>query len=208
MHLSGDAKFIIGVVFVTVAIVVGGVMFMSRPEPTFSRSELIAEDTLVKGKKDTPTYLVEFSDFQCPACLAYKPTVDTILKTYGDKLLFGYRHFPLSQHPYGEKAAIAAEAANEQGKFWEMYDYLFSHQATLSDETVLAGAKEIGLDIPKFQQALTADKHKSKVTSDASAGKRLGVDATPTFYLNGKKLISASPADLTKAVDEAVKAAK
>lgn len=208
MHLSGDAKFVIGVIVATIAILIGGVVFLSRPEPTLSRSELVGDDTLTQGKKDAPTYLVEFSDFQCPACLAYKPAVDTIVKTYGEKILFGYRHFPLTQHPYGEKAAIAAEAANEQGKFWEMYEYLFAHQETLSDETVLAGAKEMKLDIAKFQQALASDKIKSKIARDVNVGKRLGVNATPTFFLNGKKLVAASPSDITKAVDEAIKATK
>lgn len=201
MQLTGESKFFIGVIVTTLVLVVGGVLFLSRPEPIIPREQLVAGNN-IKGATDSKVYLVEFSDFQCPACKAAKPFVDEILKKYGDKIVFVYRHFPLDQHPYGQKAAEAAEAAGAQGKFWEMYDYLFANQEKFSDDFFVNAAKELKLDVDKFTKEWKDGTYKDKVLADQSAGIKLGVNSTPTFYLNGKKLVLASLADLQTEVEK------
>ena len=121
-----------------------------------------------------------------------------------DKLYFGYRHFPLTQHPFAQKSAEAAEAANEQGKFWQMYDYLFAKQDDLSDAVIDGGVKELGLDTAKFQADMKSDKVKNKIEKDLADGNKFGISATPTFFLNGKKLNLDQLSDLKTAVEKAI----
>lgn len=192
MQLTGESKFFIGILVATTAIIAGAFIFLNRPAPTFSRQQLLPAGTYTKGNPNATTYLVEFSDFQCPACKAAKPVVDALVTKYKDKLVFGYRHFPLPQHQFAQKAAIAAEAAGRQGKFWEAYDILFDNQESISDEFLTS---KFGL----ADQSLVA-----KIQKDKDDGTALGVNATPTFFLNGVKLTLASFDDLQKEVDKVV----
>src|SRR3989338_6772834 len=201
MRLSSESKLFIAILLGTVAIITGAVFFMSQPEKTLSKSDLLPIDTYTKGNKNASSYLVEFSDFQCPACGTFKPLVDQVTDKYKDKLLFGYRHFPLyNSHPFAEKAALAAEAAGRQGKFWEMYEYLFESQEKFSDEVIMAGATVLKLDKEKFDKDINDPKLKDKINRDVAAGNSLGVNATPTFFLNGKKLNISSFDDLENSV--------
>lgn len=204
MHLTGETKIFLGIIIASIILLAGGIFFFSRPTPSFSRDELLPKDTFIRGSASASAYLVEFSDFQCPACLAFKPAVDTIVKTYGDKLTFGYRHFPLPQHQFGQKAAEVAEAAGEQGKFWEMYEFLFANQNNFSEQ-LLTTASVSGLDRKKFEESLTAAKFKDKIQRDMNDGNRFGVNATPTFFLNGRKLELATFEDLKKEVEQVMK---
>lgn len=131
---------LIGIIGVSVVLILVGGYFALRPAPIYARSDLIRQDTVTRGSPDASVYLVEFSDFQCPACKAFSPVVEEILKKYGDRILFAYRHFPLPQHAYAVDAALAFEAAHEQGKGWEMSDYLFLNQASLTKEVINSGA--------------------------------------------------------------------
>lgn len=194
MRLSNETKVFIGITIGTLALVFAAIFFLSRPAkqaPALPKSALILDATHVKGQASASAYLVEFSDFQCPACKAIHPYVEEILKTHQDTLLFAYRHYPLPQHPYARKAAEAAEAAGAQGKFFEMADRLFAidNQENLSDDFVLSAAKSIeGLDLPAFESDWKSGKFASRVVADETAGNALGINATPTFFLNGKKL--------------------
>lgn len=205
MKLTGESKVLLGIVFFTVLVIGIAAVVMTKPTPTLLKSDLILQNTHVKGSPQAKTYLVEFSDFQCPACLAAKPTVDAILKKYPDTLFFAYRHFPLDQHPFGRKAALAAEAAAKQGKFWEMYDLLFANQDKFSDTLFPDLAKQLGLDATKFADDMKATDTVNTVNTDQQAGVTFGVNATPSFFLNGQKLNLGSFDDIAKAVDEAVK---
>jgi len=146
------------------------------------------------GNPEAKIVLVEYSDFQCPACAVYFSVVDQLLKDYSDDILFVYRHFPLRTiHPHAEIAAYAAEAAGRQGKFWEMYEKLFRSQALWSLEknakqTFLGYANELGLAETKFLEDLESNTVKEKVIKDYQFGLRIQINATPTFFLNGKKL--------------------
>ena len=111
-------------------------------------------DDPVRGSSRAPVTLVAFSDFQCPFCARAEPTLAELLKTYGDKLRVVWKHQPLSGHPQAMPAALAAEAARQQGKFWEMHDRLFSHQAELSPQAYERWAAELGLDVARFKERL------------------------------------------------------
>lgn len=207
MKLTGETKLFLGIIVVTIALVIGAiVLFSSKPATVaLARQDVLGAQTQIKGDVNSKVFLVEFSDFQCPACKAAKPAVDAIVAQYKDKIVFGYRHFPLDQHQFAMKAAIAAEAAGEQGKFWEMYDLLFANQEKFSDSIFTDLAKELNLDMDKFTKTLENPAIKKKVETDRAYGLQIGVNSTPTFYLNGKKLDLTSFNDLKTAVEEAVK---
>ena len=207
MKLTGETKLFIGIIVVTI-ILIGGAMFVfgrQASAPAFSKSDMIPTGTYTRGSASASAYLVEFSDLQCPACKAFEPTVDAIVQQYGGKLLYAYRYFPLTQHPYGMQAAVAAEAANRQGKFWEFHDQLFTDQDSLSDDTVQKDAQKVGLNMEQFNKDLKDSSVQDKVNKDQADGNKFGVNATPSFYLNGTLLQLNAPSDLTQAVADAVK---
>lgn len=208
MKLTSESKLFLGIIAISVAIIGIASVVLTKPAPTFSTTEVMPKGTYTKGNPNAKVVLVEFSDFQCPACLAVKPTLDAILAKYSDKMLFAYRHFPLDQHPFSHKAAQAAEAAGAQGKFWEMYDVLFANQLKFSDTLFSELAKQLSLDMTKFEADMKSTDLTNRVGVDQADGTRFGVNSTPSFFLNGKKLELSSFDDLTKAVDEAVAAVK
>src|SRR3989338_5579059 len=205
MNLTGESKFFIGIILATVAIIIGCVFFMSKPEKLLEKSELIPAGSQIKGNTEALDYLVEFSDFQCPACGAFYPQVKSLADANKDKLALSYRHFPLDQHPMAVPAALAAEAAAEQDKFWEMHDYIFENQSSLSEEFLLNAAEKLGLDKAKYEEAYKNKKYQDKISADLSDGQKFGVNATPTFFLNGKKLNPVNFEDLKRSVEEALK---
>ncbi len=138
------------------------------------------------GPADAPVTLVEYGDYQCPYCGRAFPIVQDVRRRLGDRLRFVFRNFPLTQiHEHAEHAAEVAEAAAAQGKFWPMHDWLFRHQHTLDDDALLAGAREVGLDMERVQRELADGTHRARVREDFSTGIRSGVNGTPTFYVNG-----------------------
>lgn len=184
-----------------------GVVFMasgqekkSEQAQTIDMEVLLTEGTNVKGEATASVTLVEFSDFQCPACGAFYPLIKQLELKFKDQLKIAFKHFPLPQHKDAQKAAEASEAAGEQGKFWEYHDILFANQERLAVEDLKKYAKELGLDEAKFNQALDSGKFADKVKADESLANRIGVNATPTFYLNGKKLVIREGTDIEKAI--------
>lgn len=206
--MNSETKLFLAIIIITLAIVGAAIGLFSQPSPTFTKDQLIPRGTITKGLENATAYLVEFSDFQCPACKAFQPTVDAILKKYPDTLLFAYRHFPLQQHQYGEPMAKLAEAAGLQGKFWEMHDWLFANQETFTTDKIADSVKTLGLDEVKIRADMNASSVRDKIMLDTSDGKRFGVNATPTFFLNGKKLTLSSFSDLDAAVADAVQQKK
>ena len=140
------------------------------------------------GNFKSPAQLMEFGDFQCPHCGAAHPMLNEIKKRYGSRLVFIFRHFPLSEsHPYAQLAAVASEAADRQGKFWEMHDLIFENQAGLNKEKLIGLAKVLQLDMVIFQEDLEDPELFEKVESDFESGIISGVNGTPSFYVNGDK---------------------
>src|SRR3989338_9946087 len=150
-------------------------------------------DDHIKGNNEAKVTLVEFGDFQCPACAAYSPVLMDVLKQNEGVLRIVYKHFPLIQiHLRAQAAAQASVAAGLQGKFWEMYVLLFDNQNEWASKTGTADfekyAAQLGLDINKFKSDYNSDLVKDKISSDLKEAIDLGLNSTPTFYLNGKKI--------------------
>lgn len=141
----------------------------------------------VRGPADARITLVEFSDFECPYCSAAVKEVDAIMAAYPKDIKLIYKQFPLSMHPHAEMAAEASLAAREQGKFWEMYDVMFRNFRRLSHENILLWAKQLGMDVNKFQAALDSHKFKAEVDKDIADGDAANVYGTPAFYIDGKQ---------------------
>jgi protein-disulfide isomerase len=150
------------------------------------------------GEKATVT-IVEFSDYECPFCKRAEPTVQKVLKTYGDKVRFVYRHYPLEFHAKARPAAEAAECANAQGKFWEYHDKVFA-SSDLSEEKLKAIAGEIGLDQAKFDECLAKHSGKDAVDKDMADASEVGVTGTPAFFINGRMISGAQPFEKFKEI--------
>jgi len=141
----------------------------------------------IKGNPNASIELIEYADYQCPYCGQAYYILEKIQKELGDKLKFVFRNFPIPQlHPYAVHAAIAAEAAGAQGKFWEMHDILFENQKNLDDNHLVEYAGQIGLDIKRFEEDSSNDQYFQKVNTDYEGGIKLGIQGTPTFFINQK----------------------
>ena len=141
----------------------------------------------IRGDKNAPVTLIEYSDFQCPFCERFTPTVDQVMADYKGKVRLVYRHFPLSFHPEAEPAAEASECANEQGKFWEYHDKLFANQESLGTAYYPQLAKELGLNMTKFNDCLASDRMLAVVRAQYQGGATAGVNGTPGSFVVSKK---------------------
>lgn len=171
------------------------------------KTPVSAHDHII-GPADAPVTLVEYGDFECPYCGRAFPIVHEVRRRLGDQLRFVFRNFPLSQiHSHAEHAAETAEAAGAQGKFWEMHDWLYGHQATLEDEALLGAAEELGIDADRVARELAGGVYTDRVREDFSSGIRSGVNGTPTFYINGVRHDADYDLEtLLAAIDEAASA--
>ena len=188
---------ILGVV--TLLIFAGGIFLVSR-SPEDSSYKVYDEEVVKgevrhqKGRDDATVTIVEFADFQCLACATADTHVNALLEKYPDQVKLIYRHFPLSQYKNAFIAAEASEAAGAQGKFWEMYDLLFTKQNEWVNENnpkeiFLTYAQELELDQEQFKKALEENTYKEVVDADATDAFRVEVDATPMFFVNNQKAI-------------------
>lgn len=147
-----------------------------------------------KGNANAKATLVEYSDFQCPACETYYPIVKQLAQDFPNDLRVVYRHYPIRElHEHAQLAAQASEAADKQGKFWDMHDVLFNTQDSWKDEQnpgelFVKYAESIGLNADQFRTDMNSDAAKQAVNDDASSGDRAGVKGTPAFFLNGKQI--------------------
>ena len=157
------------------------------------RFEVNGPQDLVRGKADAPITLIEFSDFECPYCGRVQSTLKSVEKTYGDKLRIVFRHYPLEFHKQAPKASEAAQCAADQGQFWPFHDILFADQEDLSIKRLEAVAADLKLDQAQFKACLADGRHAARVAADVKEGQRLGITGTPTFFVNGIKLVGAVP---------------
>ena len=204
MKLTSETKLFIGIFAFTAIILAIAMVIMTKPSKPIAKENLILPTTYTKGAKDASVWLVEFSDFQCPACKTFSGVVADLYKKYPDQLLISYRYFPLDKHKEGVSSAIAAEAAGIQGKFWEMEQLLFTNQERLSEALYPELATQLGLDMNTFQESFTNPKTKQIIINDRNYGTSIGINATPTFFLNGVKLNLLTPSDLTKEVEKVI----
>ena len=156
-----------------------------------------------KGAEDAGVIVVEFSDYQCPFCSDMASEIDELLTNYDGQIKFVYRDFPLEHiHPYAFLAAEAAHCAGDQGMYWEMHDSLFGNNENLNEENIQDYAIDLELDIQLFEQCLEDEKYREEVLADIEDGKAYQVASTPTFFVNGKRVVGAQPLLLQSIIEE------
>ena len=161
-------------------------MSTHAPQPRPQLTPPVADRDHVQGSRHAKVTLVEYGDYQCPFCLEAYPIVKQLQETVGDRMRFAFRNFPLTNaHPNAQHAAEAAESAASQGKFWEMHDYLYEHQARLEDADLIAYAHKLHLDPARFTRDLESHAFAPKVREDFLSGVKSGVNGTPSFFING-----------------------
>jgi protein-disulfide isomerase len=172
---------------------------MSRLTPPVSNTDHRA------GPDDAPVTLVEYGDYECPHCGSAHAILLAVRERMGPRLRFVFRHFPLAEmHPHAMHAAEAAEAAADQGKFWEMHDALFEHQEALEDADLIRYAQALGLDAERVERELVSSAHEPRVREQFRSGVRSGVNGTPTFFINGLRYDDSwDPDTLLEALEEA-----
>ncbi len=155
-----------------------------------------------RGSADAPITIVAFSDYECPFCGRAVDTLKRVEQKYGDKVRIVFRDFPLASHRTAKRAAEAAYCADEQGKFWDMHDQLFSKGGPISEPDIQRFAAQIGVDLDKFSNCLASGKFKEGWKPSQEEGLRIGVQSTPTFFINGRLLVGAGSVDAFSRVIE------
>ncbi len=168
----------------------------------------VSEDDWARGPADAPVTLVEYADFQCPNCQQAHPVIERVLDHFGDDVRFVFRHFPIvSRRERAQAAALAAEAAGRQGKFWEMHRRLMEARGALSPDDLREQAEAMGLDLGRFERDLADPELAAKIREEKLLGVRSGVNGTPTLFLNGARYEGeTSPldeAELRQAIENA-----
>jgi len=178
-------------------------ILLKVPEPIVQT--ISSADDPAVGPADAPVTVVMFSDFQCPACSATHPILKQVLDGYGTKIRFVVRDFPLeSIHKNAFRAALAANAANAQGKFFEYTDILYTHQDALDDASLKQYAADLGLNAKQFEIDLNSEKAATEVRKDIADGHSYGVSGTPTIFINGVRVRTLSRAAFRMAIDKAL----
>lgn len=208
MHLSTENKVLIGIVVVTLGLLFGGAYYLTKTAPPEAKDTIEMKDALSssayhKGDSTAKVKIVEFADFQCPACGASEPIVQKVLKDYEGKVYYEYHHYPLQQHKWAQDAAEASEVAGELGKFWEFHDLLYAKQNDWADKDTAVSmfkqyAKDLQLDEKKFSEGLDSHKYRDKVLDSVKKGDSLAVNSTPTFFVNGKRVVGGLTYDAWK----------
>jgi protein-disulfide isomerase len=164
---------------------------LTIPEDKVLPGKSGAESMHIRGNPDAPVTLEEFGDFQCPPCGSFAAFTEELLKEYDSRLRIVFRHFPLAAHEHAREASLAAEAAGLQGHFWEMYDVLYREQAAWSKapntrELFESYAGTIGLNVDQFKKDMDGEQAKVRIDSDQARAESLGINVTPTIYINGQ----------------------
>ncbi len=163
--------------------------------PQYTRYDIPTDGFPSIGPEDAPIVIVEFSDFQCPFCKRFfDETYKPLLAAYPDKIRFVYRNLPLTSiHAEAFPAAEAAMCANDQNSFWQYHDKIFERQAELGQPAYLQFATDLGLDLSAFQECLGSNRYNEFIQKDMDFAATLGVQSTPTFFINGLALVGAQP---------------
>ena len=146
-----------------------------------------------RGPEAPRVTIVAFSDFHCPYCARAQQTLARVQEVYRDDVALVFKHLPLRQHPGALEAHAAAEAAHQQGRFWEMHDLLYASPHDLDPEKLASFARQLGLDVARFERDLASDSVRQRVEADLHEAQQLGITGTPTFYVNGRLLAGAQP---------------
>ena len=152
-------------------------------------------DAPMKGNPNAKITLVEFADYECPHCKRLQPVLRQIVDEFPNDVKLYFKHYPLPQHPNARLAAEGAVAAQKQGKFWQYQDKIWDHQEDLGPAEIEKVAKETGLDVSKFRKDLASDAVKAKVDKDHDEGTTIGLQATPTLFIDGREYTDSRDAD-------------
>ncbi len=172
----------------------GSKVAINLEPPPVVRVDVPINGAPIRGAANATVTIVEFSDFHCPFCKRVLPTLKEIEAKYGDKVKLAFRDYPIDGlHPGARKAHEAARCAHEQGKFWAYHDVLFEKAPRAGADDLKAYAREVGLDLAKFDQCVVSGKYKEAIQRDIDEGGRLGVNGTPAFFVNGELLSGAQP---------------
>ncbi len=204
--------FWVGFLVELVLIIWGLAVAMNKPVidgPVIGQAPALTPIDHITGASTSPVTLIEYSDFQCPACGNYYPFIERLMNEASTTVKLVYRHYPLPQHPNAPLAARASEAASNQGKFWDMYHALFENQTTWSDlsdiearKTFAGYAAKMGLDMNLYVADLDSASTTARVRADADGAIAAGVNSTPTFFVNGKAISTPQSYDLLKSTIE------
>lgn len=207
--MSTETKVLIGVLAATVLIIVGGAFLVggrqAAPEAAVvDPARLVGENDPVLGPADAKVTVVEFGDFQCPACGSLHPQLKQVKQDFaGQSVRFVFRHFPLPQHPFAQLAAEASVEAQRQGKFWEYHDLLYENQGALERANLEEYAQRLDLDLDAFRKALDERTHKAAVDEDEREARALRLGGTPTIFINGVQYTGRySAEELKKAIQD------
>lgn len=210
--MKQETKIFLSIGVFTVLVFAGIIWYASKTNinGTVSADVLVRFDSQKIESAGAKVVLVEFGDYQCPACRAINPLVNQILKDYQGKVTLVFRNFPLPQHQYAVISAESAEIAGDQGKFWEMHDMIYEHQdewanSKSAKDVFIQYAKNLGMNTDEFKKSLDANKYLDKIERDRSDGNSININATPTFFVNGHKLVLNSAGDLKSAIDNALR---
>lgn len=208
--MNKETKILGAILIFSVVLIIGAVFLLDKGDQSPVQNGQVINIDYSKGQKigsdSAKVKLVEFSDFQCPACQAAQPFVKQAIEDKDD-VQFIYRHFPLTRHVHAREAANFAEYAALEGKFWPVHDKLFETQEEWSELTDASDyfanlGTQFGLDGAKVKEAITKDQFATRINEDLAAGRVYRVNATPTFFLNGRKLNLLNFAELESLVNQ------
>lgn len=210
--MTQEQKIILGVSLLSALILGFAVFFLGKNTP---KSGLVDQTLLVRENSNqiasgsAKVTLVEFGDYQCPACALAHPVVKQLTSEYQGRINFVFRHFPLPQHPNAMLASKVAEAAGSQGKYWQMHDLLYSSQKDWGEaadptELFVKYAKDLGLDETAFKTAISSETYFEKINGDKNDGNAVGVNSTPSFYINGIKTNGFGYPEMKQQIEKAL----
>jgi protein-disulfide isomerase len=181
---------------------------VSMAKPVEPRLDVADGGNYFMGPKDAKVTIVEFADYQCPYCARIVPTLVDVVKQFDGKVRWVYRDFPLDFHPHAKPAAIAANCAGEQGKYFEAHNYLFENYKDLGEPLYGKLVDSLKLDKARFEACRKNPSVEKEVMDDMQAGIEYGVNGTPTYFINGRKMQAGSAADFARAIEEELRNAK
>jgi protein-disulfide isomerase len=208
--MTTEAKTIIIVTIICLAILIGGAFFYQKsvPEDVLSANQeaLVRENSMKTVASSSKVTVVEFGDYQCPACGYVEPGIQELKNTYKDQVTFVFRDFPLSMHRNAVKAAQMSYIANEQGKYWEMHDKLFASQREWENvedpaDIFIGYATALGLNTDGMKEKLGSDIYKDRIENDVKDGELVGVNSTPTFFVGNNIIRRADYNAIKQAID-------
>ena len=201
-------------ILIACVLVFGAILFFGKEDataPTDENGNAVQASNHVKGEGKKQVVLTEYGDFECPACGQYYPIVEQVVEKYKADITFQFRHFPLRQiHPNAVLAHRYAEAASNQGKFWEMYNLLYQNQSTWSgsnsaDATFRSLAESLNLDMGKLDTDVKSETTNAIINADIAEGQKVGASSTPTFLVNGKKVENPTSLEaFNKLIEDAI----